>query len=138
MKLTPADTYFSHCVRERASWCCEKCGKYYAPPTKGLQCAHFVTRGNWATRFLPMNAYALCSSCHFYMDGNPYIFTQWVERKLGPDLFGILMEKSNDLMRGKDARHLVKDIATWYKSEYDRMLQIRAEGVQGRIEFVEW
>ena len=29
VKITPADTAFGKCVKERASWRCERCGTQY-------------------------------------------------------------------------------------------------------------
>jgi len=138
MKISPADTWFSRCVRERASWACERCGKYYAPPTNALQCSHFVGRENYATRFEPLCAFSHCYSCHTFFHGNPHLFTDWAKEKLGIDLYDLLIEKSNDIDRGRLARRSKKAIAVYYKSEYERMLSVRAEGITGRLEFVGW
>jgi len=136
MKIIPADVQFGRCVKERVGWTCERCGKVFnLPDTQGLHCSHFVGRGNYATRFEPLNAFAHCCACHFYFEGNPHIFTAWVKDRLGIDLYEQLLEISNDVMRGKEARHNLKEIAAHYKGEYERMLSVRAEGVQGRLEF---
>jgi hypothetical protein len=139
MKLTSADQWFGRCIKERVGWTCEKCGKVFnIPDTQGLHTSHFIGRGNYAVRFEPLNAYAHCYGCHSYFEQNPHIFTAWVKDKLGLDLYDILMEKSLNIMAGKEARHELKTIAEHYKSEYERMLSVRAAGVSGRIEFVGW
>ena len=137
VKILAADTWFGRCVKERVGWTCEKCGKVYnIPDTQGLHCSHFIGRGNYATRFEPLNAFAHCYGCHSYFEQNPHIFTAWVKDKLGLDLYDILMEKSLNIVGGKAARHEVKEIAKHYEAEYNRMLGERARGITGRLEFV--
>ena len=134
MKTTSADMWFSRCVRERAEWKCEKCGKQYDSTSMGLHCSHFIGRGNWSVRFDPMNADSHCYYCHSQFEGNPHKHTEWKKRQIN-GCYDILIEKSNNLMLGKQARHEVKEIAKHYKAEYERMMSIRAEGVTGRLEF---
>ena len=136
MKITPADQWFGRCIKERASWTCERCGKVYnIPDTQGLHCSHFIGRGNYAVRFEPLNAFAHCCACHFYFEGNPHIFTSWSKERLGVDLYELLLEKSNDIVAGKSARRELKEIAQHFESEYNRMMGERARGVVGRLEF---
>ena len=40
IKITPADTAFSKCVKERADWKCERCGTQYQEGDRGLHCSH--------------------------------------------------------------------------------------------------
>lgn len=138
MKITVADEWFSKCIRERASWTCERCGTHYTPPTQGLHCSHFVGRANWATRYMPLDAFAHCYGCHSYFHQNPDEFREWVKKTLGICLYDVLQERKRDSMRGKEARHSVKEIAAWYKSEYERLMSIRTEGITGRLEISEW
>lgn len=134
MKTTSADMWLSRCVRERAEWKCEKCGKQYDSTSMGLHCSHFIGRGNWSVRFDPMNADSHCYYCHSQFEGNPHKHTEWKREQLGQS-YDVLIEKSNNLMLGKQARQEQKEIAKHYKSEYERMMSIRAEGVTGRLEF---
>jgi hypothetical protein len=136
MKILPADVWFGRCVKERVGWTCEKCGKVYnIPDTQGLHCSHFITRKNYAVRFEPLNAFTHCYFCHMTFEGNPHKFVAWAREKLGGDLYDLLIEKSNDIDRGRMIRRELKDVARHYESEHNRMLSIRAEGINGRIEF---
>ena len=138
LKYTPADKYFSWCVRERAEWTCERCGKIYVPPTVALQCAHYQTRDCWGTRLEPLNAFALCHGCHQYFDkGRRVEFDNLHVRVFGSYARDIVREKAQDITIGKTAKRTKGkgEIARHYKSEYERMLEIRAGGVRGRLEF---
>ena len=140
IKLTPADKWFSLCVRERVGWRCERCMKSYSPPTSALQCAHYFGRRNWATRFEPLNAFCLCFACHQYFHENPYSFVAWAEMKLGEAVVGILREKADDLKIGKEVRSTkgVGDIAEHYKSQYEHMLEKRRIGRTEKLPFYGW
>lgn len=132
---TPADIAFSKCVRERASWRCERCGKQYPEGAGGLECSHGYTRGNWSVRFHPLNAESLCTGCHFREGGLDHLkrsLTDWeIER---------LQELANDTAIGRLVRKTKGkgDIAKHYRDEYQRMREQRMAGVQGRIEFEAW
>lgn len=136
ISITPADSTFSKCIRERSNWTCEKCGVKYEPPTTGLQCAHIFGRRNKAVRFEPLNAFALCFACHQYYTANPMNFGIFVHNKLG-DKYDVLLEKSNDISLGKEITRGIKDgdIAKHFRAEHERMIELRAQGVTGRIEF---
>ena len=60
---------------------------------------------------------------------------EWKYEKLGGILYDILIEKSNDLMLGKEARRSKKEIAEHYKAEFERMRRERDNGKVGRINF---
>lgn len=68
MKVNAADIIFSKYIRSRDNWKCQRCGRYYFPPTQGLHCAHLISRGNYAYRFNEFNAVAMCYGCHRYFD----------------------------------------------------------------------
>lgn len=137
------DYWFSLCVRERAGWNCEGCGKHYEPFTSakghpanpGLHCSHYIGRANYATRFEPMNADAHCYSCHAKFEGNPHEFMTWKQGRLGQEKYDILIEKSNDIMLGKEARMSKREIADHFKSEFEKMMVHRNSGSIGRINF---
>ncbi len=135
-KLDP-DQWFSLCVRERAGWKCECCGKDYTPTISentglpgnpGLHCSHYIGRANYAVRFEPYNAVAHCYGCHAKFEGNPHNFMEWTYDRLGGWLYDVLIEKSNNMMLGKQARREKQEIAEHYKSEFAR---IRAEHLCG-------
>ena len=101
VKRTPADIAFSLCVRERANWKCERCGKYYPEGRrKGLECSHHHSRGKWGIRHDPMNGEALCTGCHFEEGGTE----QRRRAVLSKGEQEILWEKMADTSLGREAR----------------------------------
>ena len=128
-KLDP-DYWFSLCVRERAGWTCQSCGKHYEPVISnntglpgnpGLHCSHYIGRANYSVRFDPNNADAHCYGCHAKFEGNPHVFKEWKCARLENTLYEILIEKSNNIMLGKQARREKQKIAEHYKAEFERM-----------------
>ena len=137
IKRTPADKWFSLCVRERAEWKCERCGReFLLPYTQGLDCSHYKGRGNWGTRFEPLNAFALCYGCHSLVGNDREFFVD----KKGEAAESIVLEKRNNITLGKEYKRTggKGEIAKHYKAEYERMLELRAQGVTGRLEFTAW
>lgn len=132
--ITPADSAYSKCVRERAEWTCERCGTYYPEGKRmGLHCSHFMSRGNWSTRFHPMNAFAHCYGCHQYLSSRPTLFSDWVVERLGITTVDGLIRLSHEPARG--LRRRVKEIGTWYRAQHKAQQADRANGATGRIEF---
>lgn len=141
MLITPADHWFSLCVRTRTDWTCERCGKKYEEGSQGLHCSHYFGRGHWSVRFDPLNAFAHCYGCHMQFEGNPDYFVSWVIVRLGDEQIDILRDRENDPSgRGKEIKRTKGkgEIAAHFKAEYERMLQERSRGVTGRIEFSGW
>lgn len=140
MILVRADDWLSKCVRERAAMCCERCGHWQPPGW--LDCSHFITRDNWAVRFDADNVFAHCRVCHGYLEDHRSEFEEWVQEKLGPDRYAALIARSQDIDLAKRARQH-KAIATHYKDEYHRMMQLRRDNASHwagitRIEFENW
>jgi len=142
IKTTQADKWFSLCIRERANWTCEYAGTIFTPPTNGLHCSHYKTRGNWSVRFEPLNAFAHSYGSHAYMEANKEdIFKPWIKEKLGDD-YNILLELAQCSDRAREYRKANKGrgkknaLITHYKTEHERMQELRNDGHQGRIEFV--
>ena len=136
IKFTPADHWFSRCVRERANWKCEWCGTQYHEGDRGIECAHIFGRANKAVRLEPLNAFSLCTGCHAYFTANPMNFAVFVRNRLG-DKYDILNELSNDIMRGKEYVQAIKnrEAARHYKLQFETMQAKREKGFTGRIEF---
>ena len=121
MKLTLADTIFSTYIRTRAGWNCQRCGKHYEPPTKALHCAHYHSRGHWATRYHADNAISLCYGCHRYIDGHQAVKDELFEEILGKERFSqLLMMKQLTI---KDMKHTKKSIQKWARAEYRQKIQ---------------
>lgn len=142
-RLDP-DFWFSLCVRERADWTCQACGKRYEPIYSertglpgniALHCSHYIGRANYAVRFDPMNADAHCYGCHSKFEGNPHNFMVWKSEKLGTNLYDMLIEKSNNIELGRQGRKEKQEIAEHYKAEFFRMQELRRSGAMGRINF---
>ena len=140
LKITPADMWFSRCVRERADWTCEytSCGIRYEPPTKALHCAHYFSRGKWGTRLEPLGAMSMCYGHHRYIDQHQAEKERVYKEIFGEYALDILMEKRDDLALAKimfrtKGRGLC---AAHYKAEYERMMEVRASGARGRLEFI--
>jgi len=130
IKIWPADKWVSLCVRERAENVCERCGG-----TGGLSCAHYQGRGAWETRFLPENLWSLCMGCHSYLDSRKVNFKEFFIEKRGILTYDVVVEKSHDIMLGKENRRNKAEIAEHYREEYESMLLKRSYGVTGWLEF---
>ncbi len=93
-------------VRQRANYICEHCGRKSHPrdPKTGkivkteetgqIQCAHIISRHMVATRTDEMNAFALCSKCHWHFGKWPIEFAEFVYSKIGKDEYDRLSEKA--------------------------------------------
>jgi hypothetical protein len=138
VKIKAADQYFSRCVRERASWCCERCGAQHQEKSMGLHCSHYHGRGRWGVRFDPDNCEALCYGCHSYVGSHPYEHEKRIKEKHGSGLYEILLQKANDTSLGRIAKRSESEIRKHYRLELERMKEQRALGVTGRIEFDNW
>ena len=134
IKITPADTAFGKCVKERAEWRCERCGSQHEEGSKGLHCSHGFSRGQWGVRFCGLNATAACYGCHMKEGGN------WMQRMLTEEQRELLREMANDTYRGKEARKTKGKgaIAKHYRQQLDQMKALRECGVRGRIEFEDY
>ena len=133
MKTSPADAWFSKCVRLRAAWTCERCGAVHGPSSTGLHASHVFSRRHRTIRWDGLNAQALCHACHSWYGGNPADSGRWVEQVLGEGAISILREKMNSRVKVPHAEE--KAIASHYRAEFQRMQAIRDAGVDGRVEF---
>ncbi len=135
--ITPADKAFSDCVRERADFRCERCGRqvdrYDGNARKGLHCSHWIGRGSWGTRFHPLNAYAHCYGCHAYFEGRPALFNDWVMERLGGQAMDALKRLGSAPAYGIKKRK--KEIAKHYRMEHRDMLEKRKDGLTGWLSF---
>lgn len=95
MKLDAADVAFSKYIRTRDKWTCQRCGRYYEPPTQALHCSHFQGRGHEATRFEPLNCDALCYGCHRYFTAHPGEHYAWQVQRKGQDMVDCIILASN-------------------------------------------
>jgi len=94
MKRDPLDALFSNYVRSRDSYTCQRCKKYYEPPTRAIHAAHIFSRRHRGVRWDPENAIALCHGCHTFFTGDPEYFTEWVENRIGSNAYNLLKFKA--------------------------------------------
>ncbi len=140
IKRTPADKYFSDCIREAADWTCHRCGSHFPDPSRrmGLHCSHFHGRGKWGTRFVVNNCEALCYGCHQYLGANPTLHAEHVEKHIGEGAMDILREKANDTSIGRANRKDAKEIAAFYRAEFKRLRDCRINGAVGQLKVMSW
>ena len=138
IKLRPADRYFSYCVRERADYRCEACGRKYeaGPGRRALHCSHFFSRRHKATRFDGLNAAAHCFTCHQALGEDPVRFARWIEEHIGAGALAILDEKHRQIC--KTSPGWWDEARDHYRHELKLMLLAREGGAQGRLEFQSW
>ena len=114
LKRELCDIYFSHCIRARANWSCEYCGKPFEGRDRGIHCAHIHGRRHNSVRWSMDNAVSLCAYHHRYFTENPTEFFLWLEGHLGRGHLEMLLEKKNSIFRG--AKYIKDDIADHYKA----------------------
>ena len=136
IKRDKRDAIFSLLVRERCGWRCERCGRVYLPHSRGLQCAHTISRRYRGTRWLPENAHALCTGCHMHFTGCPLDFAAWIEERLGKDRAASLRSAATKVTKFTKAD--LDAIYSHLKAEHKRLLDLRQRGAAGRIEFAGW
>lgn len=108
VKLRPSDIAFSQYIRTRDYWTCQRCGKYYEPPTKALHCSHFKGRGKESTRFDPENCDALCYGCHQYFTSYPDEHYAWQVERKGQEAIDALILRSNQYKKRDDKAEKAK------------------------------
>ena len=133
VKIKPADTWFSKCVREANDWTCERCGSVHERGSVGLHNSHIFSRRHRTIRWAKANTQALCFSCHQWFGGSPADSGYWVTELLGEGHMELLRQQRDSRMKVSKAEE--KDIAKWYKAEYERLLERRANGESGKLDF---
>lgn len=86
-----ADRLFSIYIRNRDGRCVVCTVEY---PVEQLQAMHGVSRGKYATRWDPANAWAGCVPCHFGFTNDDNAWTLWMEERIGPETLGALRFKA--------------------------------------------
>jgi len=134
VKRSPLDDVFSHLVRERACWTCERCGAYSPEDARrAFHCSHFIGRGVYSLRWHPLNGSGICAACHLFLGANPILHLEWFEEKHGRQAINDLRKWSQVIPRFRKADKA--DVLQFYKSEKRRLLKLRDEGHTGRLEF---
>lgn len=134
VKRTTCDAHFSDCVRIRADYTCEHCGIYIPEGERqNAQCAHIIGRKHKSVRHDPDNAICLCGKCHSVFTDDPLAFARWLNEYIGHGLYELLQEKKNRIMKKYKGEENEK--SKHFLNEKKRMLKLRDDGVQGRIDF---
>jgi hypothetical protein len=134
IKRDTADALFSTLIRERAEWCCQRCGKFYPVGERGgLHASHVVGRRNRAVRFDPDNAFSLDYACHRYFTENPLAHIEWVKEQLGLERYDALRMRS--LLPVKMSPALKAHIIGRLRSALAEMEKLRHYGVTGYLPF---
>lgn len=136
VKIKPADTAFSKCVREASGWTCERCGSVHEKGSQGLHCSHIYSRRHRTIRWCKENAQALCYSCHQWFGGNPIDSGAWLTRILGEALINMLQEKRDSKVKVTKLEE--KDIAAHYRKQLKIMEGRRLDGETGKLDFESW
>lgn len=107
IKVDKTDTLFSKLIRERDGRC-KRCGKSKEHGIK-LECSHYWSRGNKATRWSPMNCDTLCWYCHMSMEGNKQGEYRDIKLKeLGTRKYNQLEKRARSVVKcGKYEKELV-------------------------------
>ena len=136
IKRSPADAWFSKCVREAADYKCQCCGKQYDRSSTGLHCSHNFSRRHRTIRWCSDNALALCYGCHEWFGSNPYESGAWLEKKVGSGTLDVLLEKKRSKVKVSKLEE--KGIAKHYKAEHEKLMERRDRGETGYLDFVSY
>jgi len=137
IKRDKRDAIFSHCIRERSNWTCEKCGRYFPEGSRqGLHASHLWGRRHRAVRWDPYNVFAHCFSCHQLLGESPVEFAKWAKDKLGEGMMHILRDKARGV--AKFTKTDLEECYQHYQQEFARMRKLRGDGKTGWIEIIPW
>lgn len=133
LKRDKHDLIFSQLIRERSGWRCDCCHRLFVNDQASLHCSHINGRRHTGTRWHPMNALAHCIGCHRKLGSEPVQMTRHAEKLLGREVVEAVHAIA---MRPSPVPKWQRDrLYDHFKEELKRLRQLRAEGVQGRIEF---
>lgn len=136
IKVKPADTAFSKCIRAANDYLCYKCGTAYDKSSTGLHCSHNFSRRHRTIRWCKENALSMCFSCHSWFGGNPADSGHWLETEIGEGVVQVLREKRDSGVKVSKLEE--KDIAKHYREQLKIIEKKRINGHDGFIDFVSW
>ena len=82
-------------LRDRGKPCCS-CRKWWE---ENFQCGHFVTRGNYATRWDFQNCHGQCPNCNWPLSGNTYLHGKFINETYGAGIADALIAKGNTIVK---------------------------------------
>lgn len=131
IKRSPADDWFSKCVREAHNHTCEMCGK-----VGRMETSHVHSRRHRTIRWDVLNVNCLCNGCHRKWHESPLDSFRWFAEKFGEGRVDILLEKKRSKV--KISKQEEKGIAKHYKAEFDKLMERRDSGETGYLEFLSY
>lgn len=131
MKISAADKYFSLCVRDAHDNTCETCGK-----VGRMEASHVYSRRHRTIRWDKLNIMCQCNGCHRAWHESPLKSFQWFESNYGSARVELLREKMNSKVKVPKSEE--KDIAKHYREQHAIILQKRADGETGYIDFISY
>lgn len=142
------DKWFSDAIRESADWRCEFPGnerkglppcEFYLGDRRGreLQASHYLSRKYNSTRWAVDNAFSLCGQHHDLVEHNADVHRSMVIALIGLERHDYLVyERHRSIFRVRASDKT--EIATHYREEVRRMQALRADGVAGKIELIDF
>ena len=133
IKRNKTDKAFSDAIRMAADYYCQATNKHSPPPFDygQMDCAHNISRRHRSTRWHPMNAVCLSRGEHMKQTDDPYRHCEFMRQYFGESC-QLMRELANSMMKitKKDEELIFKH----YKSEIQRIIKLRDNGVMGKIE----
>jgi len=115
VKVSPADTAFSLCVRTAANFTCGKCGKVEGR----MECSHIFSRKYRAIRWCKENAMCKCNYCHRWWHQNPLDAAAWFMSLVGESFVDLLKEKRDSKLKVPKTEE--PEIAAHYRAELKKL-----------------
>ena len=139
-KRDKRDALFSKMIRRRDRFTCQRCSAKHEESSTGLHCSHHFTRSRRRTRWTPLNAVALCFSCHNWYGGNPDESSVWLSEYLGAERLEELRRMQTETIKAskpvkEEIYRVLKEDAAFQEKHgpdvglRDPVAQLRAEGL---------
>ena len=107
------DRIFSLYIRLRDHFICCTCGK---TGEEGMQCGHYIPRGNMNTRWDEMNNNSQCIGCNVFNHGRMDEYALFMVRKYGEGILEEMNKRKNTIRQ-------------WTISEMEEQIEIYKEKV---------
>ena len=125
------DHEFRWAIRERDNWTCQggtrQCkGITYKPPTRRLQCSHFVGRAERHTRWDPENGDAQCGGCHMFFTAHPHDHTEWKRSRMSPEAYDALVLRGHTTKKWTVAE--LEEHLAFLRTWRENMKKVRQHG----------
>ena len=110
-----ADRLYSIKLRQSASNSRGFVKCYTCPVTKNwkeMQCGHYESRSNNATRFEPKNTKVQCVGCNLFKSGNKTVFALNLVKEYGQGVLGELRKKAQSVKQFniKELQGMIKEL----------------------------